>query len=161
MSNWWRRFSRLRRLRIVRTWGDAWLLARVVVVATLVPVLMRLPLPKLRGMLEPAAKPLVADPADERRVIGLLNLAFDALRPLLYPTCLTRGVTRYYFLRRAGVDVSLAFGIGRLLTADIAGHCWLVRDGEPFLEAGDPRSTFTEVYRISPATSSRASVAAC
>jgi hypothetical protein len=153
VSNWWRGFNSLRRLRNVRTTGDAWLLARVAVVATLVPVLMRLPLARVRTVLEPRGEPPAANLADEHRLIGLVNLALDALRPLLRATCLTRGITRYYFLRRAGVDVSLAFGIARTALAEVAGHCWLVRDGEPFLEARDPRPAFAEVYRISPSSS--------
>jgi hypothetical protein len=28
------------------------------------------------------------------------------------------------------------------------GHCWLDLDGEPFLEATDPRPVFAEVFRI-------------
>lgn len=159
MNNWWRRLSLLSRLRRVRTSGEVWLLARVFVVAALVPALMRLPLARVRGVLEPRGETPALDFESERRVIGLVNLALNALRPLR-ATCLTRGITRYYFLRRAGVDVSLAFGIARLSTAEVTGHCWLVREGEPFLEACDPRPTFIEVYRISP-LQSKASVAAC
>jgi hypothetical protein len=144
----------------VRASGDVWLLARVAAVAALVPVLMRLPLPRVRRVLEPRRALPRLDPAQERRVLGLVNLGLDALRPLLRPTCLTRGVTRYYFLRRAGVDVSLAFGIGSPQLAEVAGHCWLVKDGEPFLETRDPRPTFTEVYRISPLPSA-AGVTGC
>jgi hypothetical protein len=61
--------------------------------------------------------------------------------------CLTRGITLYYFLRRAGADVSLAFGMSTN-GEPFVGHCWLVEAGEPFLERKDPRETFTEVYRI-------------
>jgi hypothetical protein len=28
------------------------------------------------------------------------------------------------------------------------GHCWLVKDGEPFLEVQDPRPLFTEMHRF-------------
>ncbi len=160
MSNWWPRYSRLSRFGGVRTGGEVWLLARVAVVAALVPVLMRLPLARVRALLEPRGEAHVLDLDDERRVIGLVNLALDKLQPLFRATCLTRGITRYYFLRRAGVDVSLAFGIARPSMTEVAGHCWLVREGEPFLEARDPRSAFTEVYRISPSPS-RAGLAAC
>jgi hypothetical protein len=27
-------------------------------------------------------------------------------------------------------------------------HCWLMKDGEPFLEAGAPPLVFTEMYRF-------------
>jgi hypothetical protein len=29
------------------------------------------------------------------------------------------------------------------------GHCWLVKDGEPFMEHEDPRPRYIEMYRIS------------
>jgi len=45
------------------------------------------------------------------------------------------------------MDVSLCFGMGQTGEAFI-GHCWLEEDGEPFMEAGDPRKRFFEMYRI-------------
>jgi hypothetical protein len=59
-------------------------------------------------------------------------------------------LTRYYFLRRVGMDVSLCFGMGRH-DKGFMGHCWLVKDGEPFLEVEDPRPRYLEIYRISRA----------
>jgi len=32
---------------------------------------------------------------------------------------------------------------------EFVGHCWLVRQGEPYLEKEDPRSLYTEMYHIS------------
>jgi Transglutaminase-like superfamily len=68
-------------------------------------------------------------------------------RPIVDQGCLTRGLTLYYFLRRAGLDVVLCFGIDYENGA-LAGHCWLVRDGEPFLEPGTPPHRYTEIYRF-------------
>ncbi len=70
-------------------------------------------------------------------------------RPLVRPGCLTRGITGYYILRRAGLDVALCFGVGLVPGTEVAGHCWLVLDGEPVLETADPRSVFTELVRLS------------
>src|SRR5687767_4526441 len=67
-------------------------------------------------------------------------------------TCLTRGVTRYVLLRRAGLPVELVFGLGSH-TDVYAGHCWLELEQEPYLETQDPRRIFPEVFRISGATS--------
>ena len=120
---------------------------RVAVVASLVPVLMRLPLNRVHALIEPRRPVRSPDLTAQRQVIDVVNLGLDLLRPLFRPTCLTRGITRYYFLRRAGLDVSLAFGIRP--TAEAVGHCWLVLDGQPFLETRDPRTDFTEIYRIS------------
>ena len=66
------------------------------------------------------------------------------------PGCLTLGLTRYYFFRRAGLDVSLHFGMGRIgKDKEFVGHCWLVRGGVPYLEKQDPRPLYVEMYRIS------------
>jgi len=70
-------------------------------------------------------------------------------RPLVRPGCLTRGITGYYILRRAGLDVALCFGMGSVRDPGAAGHCWLVLGGEPVLEAADPRAAFTELVRLS------------
>jgi transglutaminase superfamily protein len=119
---------------------------RVAVVAALVPLLVRLPLPRLARLLEPRRRP-------ERTAAELSDLANRVDKALLRAPrvvrrgCLTRGVTLYYFLRRAGADVSLAFGMSKN-GEPFVGHCWLVEAGEPFLERKDPREKFTEVYRI-------------
>ena len=71
--------------------------------------------------------------------------------PLVRPGCLTRGVTLYYALRRAGDDVSLCFGVGED-GGQTAGHCWLDKAGRPLLERVDPR---TEIHRGGPADAGR------
>jgi len=54
-------------------------------------------------------------------------------------------VTLYRFLRRAGADVSLRFGVG-MMDGAIAGHCWIVYRGEPLAERRDPRGLFVETW---------------
>jgi hypothetical protein len=113
-----------------------------------VPALVRLKLSRLERVLEPR-RPL--SPPNEhtvRRTIELVESVLLLGRPLLRPSCLTRGVTLHYFLRRAGVDVRLCFGIGHPDGKEIAGHCWLEVDRRPFLERCDPRPVFVETYRI-------------
>jgi hypothetical protein len=78
--------------------------------------------------------------------LDLLAVGLSALRLFVEPTCLTRGLTRCYFLRRAGFDVELAFGMNG--TPGLGGHRWLVRGGQPFLESHDPRPAFAEMFRI-------------
>jgi hypothetical protein len=111
-----------------------------------VPVLMRLPLARVQSILEPRPAAVHASTEAPQHILDLVNLVLDGLRPVLRPTCLTRGVTRCFFLRRAGLDVSLAFGISP--TPGIGGHCWLERAGQPFLESRDPRPMFALMYRI-------------
>jgi len=120
---------------------------RVLVLAASVPALMRLRLPRLAALLEPAAPGVDAGEAELRALAGRVDRLLSLGRPLVRPGCLTRGVTLFWFLRRAGGDVRLVFGLGEV-DGETAGHCWLVRDGAPFLEKVDPRPLFTELYRI-------------
>ena len=120
--------------------------ARVVLVAATVPALVRLPLPRLAQIIEPREPPS-KPPADLRELAEHVDDAIAHAPRLVRRGCLTRGVTLYYFLRRGGADVGLAFGMGKNGESYI-GHCWLVDGGEPFLERKDPRELFTEIYRI-------------
>jgi hypothetical protein len=139
--------------------GYAVSLPGIAAVAVVAPLLARLDLQRLQRCLEPAARssrPPVADPG---RVIEVVGRRIDRLirrgKPLVRPGCLTRGITGYYSLRRAGLDVALCFGIG----PGAAAHCWLVLDGEPVLEAADPRLAFTEMVRLSSGGLTSASAA--
>ncbi len=116
-------------------------------------MLVRAGLPRLHGWIEPG-KPPPTPEGGQIEDIGERTAAWvDAIirrgRPLVRPGCLTRGVTLYYALRRDGIDLALAFGVGTDQGAP-AGHCWLDLDGKPFLERVDPLDKFTEVVRLSP-----------
>ena len=121
--------------------------ARILAVAASVPLLMRLRLAWLSGVLEPRNAPPAPLPAAETvaaRVEAMLRRRTRMVRR----SCLTRGVTRYWFLRRAGLDVKLCFGMGCPDGEEPTGHCWILRDGEPYLETVDPRPVFVETYRV-------------
>lgn len=124
------------------------LILHIFCVAVAVPGLMKLPLPRASALLEPRGRAHHPAPGEETLIVSAVLAVLLAGRPLVRRGCLTRGVTLYYFLRRAGVDVSLCFGVGA--SSDQAdgfdGHCWLVKDGEPFLEARDPRRYYTQLY---------------
>ena len=130
-----------------RALADRLLVARVFAVAAAVPFLVRLGPSRLAWLMERVPVARVPDPAAADRVRDALDRVIRSGRPFVRPGCLTRGLTLYLFLRRAGIDVALSFGIGRP-DARFAGHCWLVRDGEPFLERRDPRGVFAEMYSI-------------
>jgi hypothetical protein len=112
-----------------------------------VPALLRLELPKLGRLLEPKNGIPPANPVKIDKIIRLVDIVLEVGSPIVRSVCLTRGITLYYFLRRAGLHVSICFGMGNVEGED-AGHCWLVRNGEPFLETRDPRLLFTEIYRF-------------
>lgn len=139
--------ERLRRLRRLRSPVEAVLVLRILAFATAVPLLLRLRLPTLESLLEPRRRARQRDPQTVMRLCTCIDAVLRAGWPLARRGCLTRGLTRYYFLRRAGADVRLAFGLGTV-EGNLEGHCWLVRDGEPFLEPVDPRAAFVETYSI-------------
>jgi hypothetical protein len=128
--------------------SNAVLFFRIFVFAAAVPYLLRLKLSRVGGVLEPGGIPVALREDRVRKITGYVEIAIRRGTPLVRHGCLTRGLTRYYFLRRAGMDVALCFGMGHL-DKGFMGHCWLVKDGEPFLEVEDPRPRYAEMYQIS------------
>lgn len=130
-----------------RSISDVFLFVQVLVFAAAVPFLLRLKLSRVKALLEPRI-PSSPDRDRVEQIADYVELAIREGRPLVRPGCLTRGVTRYYFFRRDGMDVSLCFGMGQV-KEEFVGHCWLVKDGIPFMETRDPRPLYAEMYRIS------------
>jgi hypothetical protein len=152
VSSWsWKASRRLAVLRQLHGPGDWLLLAGALVYAAGVPLLFRLSLARVASLLQPATAPSTPDPARVQQVLRCVDAALSVGRPLVRPTCLTQAATRYHFLRRAGLDVTLRFGVGHV-DGQLVGHCWLATDDEPFLEARDPRTVYVETYRVPPAT---------
>ena len=131
--------------------AGAWLVLRAALAEIVTPLLMRLPARRITSLLAP-----LGPPAPEERAQEILDAVERAFR--FHPverTCLTRGVPLCYLLRRSGFDVALAFGVGPE-AGDWAGHCWLVRDGRPYLERVDPAPHFAELLTIpSPASAAK------
>jgi hypothetical protein len=121
---------------------------RVGSVAAAVPLIMRLPLPRVAALVTRPTRrrPLAA--AEVEQLERLIALAPRIARPLVRSGCLTRGVTLFWFLRRGGLDVELRFGLDPAQDGATEGHCWLSLDDEPFLEKADPRPRFAELYRL-------------
>lgn len=149
-SSWW---SRAR-----EPLAETLLSVRVLLFAALVPLLLRLcKLPDLPSWIEPRRRSLPPpgpSPEPSPEEIAALTERIDELliagRPAVRTGCMVRGLTLYRFLRRAGADVSLRFGVGTI-RGDFAAHCWIVYRGEPLAETHDPRPLFTETWRIGPA----------
>jgi hypothetical protein len=134
----------------VRSSGGWLLPLRVLLFGLAVPLLLRRGPERMARLLEPAAPPQpAADPAAVRALAHRIDRWLRAGWPLVRRGCLTRGITQYRFLRQAGFDVSLRFGLGEV-NGKFEGHCWLVQDGQPFLEKRDPRPIYTETWRIGP-----------
>ena len=159
MRNWLLKLKRKAApFRHLRGLGQWWLFARVFLFAAVLPLLFRLKIPLVTRLLDVrVGRDGAAAAAEEHDfIIRCVEWALLAGRPLVRPNCLTRGVTRYFFLRRAGVDLSLCFGAawrqGELIQAP--GHCWLVKDGKPYLEMSDPLLCFMPIYSLPPASRS-------
>jgi hypothetical protein len=117
--------------------------------AVAVPLVARLSLPRLQSLLGKRPRAGEPDQAQVQEIVACVAAVLRRGAPLIRPTCLTRGLTLYHFLRRAGFDVALCFGAG-YPNGEFAAHCWLVHGGEPFMEPQDPRAWFTETYRLFP-----------
>jgi Transglutaminase-like superfamily len=140
--------SRLRAVSELRDPHEATLLLRVGAFAAAVPLMMRLPLPRLAALLGRSPRRMPPAPEEVEQLERMIALAPRIAGPLVRPGCLTRGVTLFWFLRRAGLDVELRFGLDPRDGSSTDGHCWLSLDGEPFLEKRDPRARFAELYRL-------------
>ena len=118
-------------------------------------LLSRLDLDVLPRVLEPRRARRARQLEDVREIgadyARIVAVVVRRAGPLVRPGCLTRGITLYALLRRAGADVSLCFGVNPLMDGRPEGHCWLVLDGQPFLERDDPRSVFTRIATVSSA----------
>lgn len=140
--------SRLGGLRELRSAREALLFAYLTAFAAAVPLLMRLPLPRLAALLTRPPRRAPPSAAEVQRLERMVALAPRVARPLVRTGCLTRGVTLFWFLRRAGLDVELRFGLELNERQAGDGHCWLALADEPFLEHVDPRPRFAELYRL-------------
>ncbi len=146
--SWWSKVADRRDIvRQLRTLDEALLFVKMLGFAVAARALVRLRLPLLQALLKPRTLRLIHDPVRPEQISRLIDPVIRFGRPLVRPGCYTRGLTLYYFLRRAGLDVSLDFGMGKIGT-EFSGHCWIVRDGKPFLETVDPRPLFTRMYSI-------------
>lgn len=116
------------------------------------PATLSVPLPKALVEVTPQTSDPPAGPnpgagqlptSTIRRLADLAAL-LDRRSPL--GVCLRRSLTRYHYLRRAGVPVVVQFG-ARFVSGrpdrEITGHAWLTLDGRPYFEDGENYQGFT------------------
>jgi hypothetical protein len=133
--------------RAPRRAGGRLFAPRVLLFAAVVPLLLYRRIDRLAPLLEPARTPPPPPQEEVDALVARIDRLLQAGRPFVRSGCLTRGFTLFYFLRRAGADVSLRFGMGEV-EGSFSGHCWIVQDGEPLAEKRDPRPLFAETFRI-------------
>jgi hypothetical protein len=61
--------------------------------------------------------------------------------------CLRQGLLAFRFMKAAGHDVELHFGIDRTHRHDIRAHCWIVHDGRVVLNPPDANTQPIFVHR--------------
>ncbi len=135
--------ERVRALRRLHGARESLLLAGVLVMAPVVPALMRLPMPTVDRLLR-RTRPRSPRRLSDERVAAVVEVAQQFAHPVVRRGCLTRGVSLFWLL---GGDLRLCFGIGGA-DDDFSGHCWLERDGEPHLEKVDPRERFPPQFEL-------------
>lgn len=107
----------------------------------------------LRGSLAEALQsltpPLGAVEANVAHIRDLADLAALLERRSPLGLCLRRSLTRYYFLRRAGVPVQLRFGAkfthGQP-DRNVTGHAWLTLNAVPYFEEDENWRGFTMMF---------------
>ncbi|HEX8219050.1 MAG TPA: lasso peptide biosynthesis B2 protein [Chloroflexia bacterium] len=168
------RFGSLRTLRRhVRTPGEAWLLARVLLWGMALPLLKyALPLPRLVRLVEPRYRlaPRPRPPEHTERLLVLVDGMYRRVPVLSRDNCLERSLLTYRLLRNVGARPRLVVGIRRQArgagAADLAprtvieGHVWLELAGRPLGESPTslsefiPVATFPGRYMAPPAPGS-------
>ncbi len=154
MRNLWTKVrQRWAAIQVVCNSGLLRLFLRVAGFSATVPLLMRLRLPALDRLLERRISSAAAAGGDRHApedIVRCVETALAVGAPLIRPRCLTRGLTLYYFLRRAGLDVVLCFGARWRdeRKEQLAGHCWLEKDGQPFLEGENLERYADPIYRL-------------
>jgi hypothetical protein len=140
--------DRVRALRQLDSPLDLLLILRILVYAAAVPALT---LTRLTSWEHFAGGGRRRRAEGGSEVVNKTAAYFDAVliafRPVVRSGCLVRGLTLYHFLRKAGVDVSLRFGFVQV-DGSFTGHCWLAKDGRPFLEPDRPDIAYTETFRL-------------
>jgi len=77
------------------------------------------------------------------RIASLVDRVFRA--DIVHRSCWKRAAVLRRYLLLNGINTSVVFGV-RKGEEELAGHAWLERDGEPFLEATPPDYVVTFRY---------------
>ncbi len=144
-QTYWSKF-RTRAAIIGEMWrpSNALLFMRIFGLIVLSPALLRLSLPRLFRLLEPKSTGKTPARPRQERIVRYTEALLAHRGPLPHRSCLRRAITLYYFLSREGAQLEVCFGVAPS-GGNLDGHCWLVRDGEPFLESRDPLANFTPI----------------
>lgn len=115
-----------------------WRLRAVALVLLIPPLVYIVSFARLATWLAGSAPPAPIASLDDAALARWVDHLLRRLPGPWHRTCLKRSAVLYHLLRRAGRPVELYIGVNRSSQpgkGDIAAHAWLVRAGEPYLEA--------------------------
>jgi hypothetical protein len=115
-----------------------WRLRAAALVLLVPPLLYVVSFARLVTWLEGRGHPNPDAALDDAMLARWVDRLLRRLPGPWHRTCLKRAAVLYHLLRRAGRPVELCIGVNRggaTGKADFAAHAWLVRAGEPYLEA--------------------------
>ena len=124
---------------------DIWLFIQIFLLATLLPVMLRLlSLSRLMRILTPADKTVPNHMDLEKRkdkIVKYTDYILGRHFWIYKSICLKRSLILYHFLRQLGIKVHICFGVkyNEALTdkeakKKLEGHAWLLYKGDIFLE---------------------------
>ena len=141
----------VRGLRRVQSWAELKLLVGAAAVMAVMPLLLRLPIPRLLSVLSRLNRWLAPRPVDE----DLLYRCVEALGRYncwaWRDNCVARNLAVYCFLQSAQAPLEVRFGVEMRVgpegkPAPGRRHVWLLRDGQPVRET-EPLERYLVMYR--------------
>lgn len=132
------------KLHQIRNSKDLLLLLQITVLACLLPLLLRwVKLPTLLKVLKPWNRTATVERKQVDKIVRFTNfivgMGFTGKR-----TCLKKSLLLYHFLRRAGVNVEMNFGIRK--AKGLIGHSWLTYQANPYLDDEKSTRDFEIIY---------------
>ena len=115
-----------------------WRLRAAALVLLVPPLVYVVSFARLASWLEGRGQPVPDAALDDTTLARWVDRLLRRLPGPWHRTCLKRSAVLYHLLRRAGRPVELYIGVHRQSEpgkGTIAAHAWLVRGGEPYLEA--------------------------
>ncbi len=133
------------RLNQVKNPRHLWLLLRIAALAAVLPVLLRcVKLPRLLRVLEARNTPAPVEKERINKTVSFTHFVLRESRLGRKNGCLKRSLLLYHFLGQAGLPVEINFGIQK--GNGLAGHAWLTRGGELYLDNEESTSGYKVIY---------------
>ena len=118
----------------------------VFLLASLLPILLRLfSLPSIMRYLTPAKTEDNEVPWKIDLIVKAVNKILGAGFFIYHPTCLKKSLILYHFLKKAGMNVVIHFGV-RKRDGALDGHSWITKKGKRIYDNLDTVDDFSITY---------------